>query len=351
MIPLIQLENISKSFGDRCLYEGISFAIGEGNRISLIAPNGAGKTTLLRIISGAESADTGKVTFKNDIRVGFLTQEPDIDPSLTLLEALFASDSPTARVVRDYESALLANDTLRLTELSEQMDALNAWSFESEAKTVLTKLKIDALDCTVGSLSGGQLKRLSLAILLIDNPEVLILDEPTNHLDIRSKDVLKQALMDFNGTLIVVSHDREFLDGLVNKVYEFRNGVVKQHLGGIYDFLRSRNMEVLDELNLKAQAESIKSDTVSSSKLSYVEQKEREKVLRRLRNDIKKAEELISALEAEIKTMDEQLADPEAHGIDITSGEYFEKYNTKKSELHAAEEKWTELSMELEEQE
>lgn len=244
MIPLIQLENIAKSFGDRKLYENISFAICEGDRISLIAPNGAGKTTLLRIISGEESADTGRVTFKNDIKVGFLSQEPNIDKDLTLLEAIFASDTPQAKVVREYEEALINNDIERLSTLNSEMDTHGGWSFESKAKAVLSRLKIDNLSCKVGSLSGGQLKRLSLAVLLIDDPEVLILDEPTNHLDLEMSEWLEDYLINSGKTLFMVTHDRYFLDRVCTRTLEIDHSVVYSYDGGYNEYMVARDERI-----------------------------------------------------------------------------------------------------------
>lgn len=251
MISYLQIEGLTKSYGDRLLFGDISLGIGEGDRIGIVAQNGAGKTTLLNIIAGKEDYDSGTVVLRNGVRVGYLEQAPSYPPELTVLQACFFSPNETVQVIAEYEQALLANDTTRLQAALEQMDRLKAWDYEQRAKQILSKLNITRFDQPVGELSGGQIKRLALANVLITEPNLLILDEPTNHLDIKTKDILKQALIDFDGTLIVVSHDRDFLDGLVTKVYEFGNQRVREHLCGIYEFLETKKMENLRELERK----------------------------------------------------------------------------------------------------
>lgn len=244
MNPFIQLEKIAKSFGDRVLYENISFTIAEGDRTSLIAPNGAGKTTLLNIIAGVETPDSGVVTFKNDITVGFLAQEPNIDSRLSVMEAIYHSDNAIARAAKEYEEALLSGNTDRITTATIEMDNCGGWDFENRAKTILTQLKINNLTCTVGSLSGGQLKRLSLAILLVDDADIFILDEPTNHLDLEMAEWLEEYLTKGTKTLFMVTHDRYFLDRVCNNTLEIDQGVMYAYKGAYNEYMIARNERI-----------------------------------------------------------------------------------------------------------
>lgn len=244
MVPYIQLEKISKSFGDRKLYEDISFTIAEGDRTSLIAPNGAGKTTLLNIIAGIETPDSGAVTFKSDITVGFLTQEPNIDAHLTVMEAIYHSDNAVARAAKQYEEALVSGDVNKISESTVEMDNCGGWDFENRAKTILTQLKINNLTCNVGTLSGGQLKRLSLAILLIDDADIFILDEPTNHLDLEMAEWLEEYLTKGSKTLFMVTHDRYFLDRVCNNTLEIDQGVMYAYKGAYNEYMTARNERI-----------------------------------------------------------------------------------------------------------
>ena len=251
MISYLQVDNLSKRFGEQLLFENISFGIGKGQKVALIAKNGMGKSTLLRIIAGKDTSESGTVIFRNDITVGILDQDPALDPENSVFEEVFHSDSPVLKLIKAYEEAVAHNHTEALEKLIPEMDIHSAWDYDTTIKQILSELKIDTYDKKIGQLSGGQKKRVGLAKVLISNPDFLILDEPTNHLDMRSKDVLKDAIREFDGTVILVSHDRDFLDGLATKVYEFGGGVVKEHLGGIYDFLESKKLESLQELEKK----------------------------------------------------------------------------------------------------
>lgn len=251
MISYLQIENLTKSFGDLVLLENTSLGVAEGQRIGLIAKNGSGKTTLLNIIAGKEGYDSGTISFRRDLRVGYLEQDPQYPEGLTVLEACFHHGNSTVELIKEYERCMETEGHPGLDEILVRMDHEKAWEYEQKAKQILSQLKIRNFDQQVKHLSGGQLKRVALANTLITEPDLLILDEPTNHLDMKTKDILKQALMDFDGTLIVVSHDRDFLDGLVTKVYEFGNQRVKEHLCGIYEFLETKKMESLRELERK----------------------------------------------------------------------------------------------------
>ena len=244
MIPYIQLEGIAKSFGDRLLYKDISFTIGEGDRTSLIAPNGAGKTTLLNIMAGFETPDAGTVTFKSDITVGFLSQEPQIDKNLSVMEAIYHSDSDVARAVKAYEDAIASGDSDKIGDAMEAMDTFNGWDFETKVQIILTKLKINNLTCNVGTISGGQLKRLSLAILLVDDADVFILDEPTNHLDLEMAEWLEDYLTKGRKTLFMITHDRYFLDRVCNNTLEIDQGVLYAYKGAYNEYMQARSERI-----------------------------------------------------------------------------------------------------------
>lgn len=249
---MIQLENISKWYGEILLYENLSLTIAEGHRIALIAKNGAGKTTLLNIVAGVESADNGNVTFQNGITVGYLAQEPVLADNLTVLEAIYHADDALVSVVRDYEKALAENDNIRLGELISQMDALNAWDFEHRAKNILTRLKITDFFQKVATLSGGQRKRLALAMVLIESPDVLILDEPTNHLDLEMAQWLEDYLLKSGKTLFMVTHDRYFLDRVCTDIYELDHGILYTYKGGYSDYVEKR-AERIEQFNTEVE--------------------------------------------------------------------------------------------------
>ena len=181
----LSVENISKSYGERTLFENISFGINKDQKIAFIAKNGTGKTTILNILNGKDQPDTGQVVMRKDIRIAFLSQVPDLDENLTIEESIFASDNETLKVIRQYESALLnPDDSEAYQKAFDRMDQHQAWDFESQFKQILSRLKLDDLTLKVKGLSGGQKKRLALAMILINRPDLLIMDEPTNHLDL-----------------------------------------------------------------------------------------------------------------------------------------------------------------------
>lgn len=244
MTPYIQLENIDKSFGDLELYTNINLTIAQGDRSALIAKNGAGKTTLFNIISGKESPDKGRVTFTKGVTYGILEQDPIFDEKLNVLEAVFYSNSPLSVCVKNYEKALKSNDTDLIIKASEQMDFLQAWNIESKAKTILSQLKVDDLSQSISTLSGGQRKRLALAILLIDDTDILILDEPTNHLDIEMAQWLEEFLQKSNKTILMITHDRCFLDRVCNKIYEIDQKVLYTYQGNYTEFMIKREERI-----------------------------------------------------------------------------------------------------------
>ena len=210
MIPYLQIENLTKYWGELALFDGISFTIAQGQKVALIARNGAGKSTLMDIITGKEVADSGAVTFTRDITVGYLRQMPDLNPDDTVLGTAFNATGELAGVVREYEIALGNDNQQQLALAIEKMNRLNAWDYELKIKQILTELKITNLSQKISELSGGQKKRVALAHVLIDEPDLLILDEPTNHLDLPSIEELETALQKYSGALIYVSHDNYF---------------------------------------------------------------------------------------------------------------------------------------------
>ena len=236
----LQIENISKSFGDLVLFNDISFVVEERQRIGLIARNGKGKSTLLKIIAGEEPADDGKITLRGGVRVGYLEQEPDFAPELTVIEACLQRNIEKAGVIARYEEAIESGDHNALQHAMEEMDRLDAWDYETRAKQVLSKLKIEKFNQPVGELSGGQKKRVALAAVLIDEPQLMILDEPTNHLDLEMVEWLEEYLSRMSGSLLMVTHDRYFLDNVCNVIIEIDDRQVYRYKGNYSYFLQKR---------------------------------------------------------------------------------------------------------------
>ena len=236
----LQVENISKSFGDLVLFSDISFTVEERRRIGLIARNGKGKSTLLKVLAGEEPHEGGKITLRNDIRVGYLEQEPDFDGDLTVIEACLQRNSEKAGVIARYEAALECGDHSNLQHLMEEMDRLEAWDYENRAKQVLSMLKITRFNQPIKELSGGQKKRVALAAVLIDEPELMILDEPTNHLDMEMVEWLEEYLSRMTGSLLMVTHDRYFLDNVCNEIIEIDDQRVYRYKGNYSYFLQKR---------------------------------------------------------------------------------------------------------------
>ena len=240
MISFMQVDNLSKRFGERLLFENISFGIAKNQKTALIAPNGKGKSTLLRIIAGEESPDTGSVIFRNDITVGYLEQDPRLDLDAPVIEEVFNTDTPVLRLIKEYEQAVAANDTDALATLIPKVDALNAWNLENDIKQILSKLKINHYGQPIRELSGGQRKRVGLAKVLIKNPDFLILDEPTNHLDTDMIEWLEDYLHDTQTTLLMVTHDRYFLDRVCDNIIELDDYGLYTYAGNYFYYLEKR---------------------------------------------------------------------------------------------------------------
>lgn len=248
MISFLQVEGLTKSFGDLVLFENLTFGIFEGDRIGLIAKNGTGKTTLLNIITGKEDYDSGNVVYRRDLRIGYLPQDPHFPEDITVLEACFHSDSEVVGVISAYEEALISGDSGRIEELVEQMDHLKAWDYEYRAKQILSQLKINNFDQKIEHLSGGQLKRVALANVLISEPQLLILDEPTNHLDLEMTEWLEEYLKRNNITLLMVTHDRYFLDRVCSSIMEIDKRSLYSYNGN-YSYYLEKRQERIDAQN------------------------------------------------------------------------------------------------------
>lgn len=237
---ILNAENIIKSYSEKILLKNISLSINEGDKIGVIGINGTGKSTLLKIIAGLEIPDEGKITKGSSINIEYLSQSPDFNPGATVLEQIFRGDTAVMKVIREYEKALEANDTEAIIRLTRDMDALDAWSIEVEAKTILTKLGIDDFNAKIGTLSGGQKKRIALAAALINPSDLLILDEPTNHLDNDIIDYLEGYLNKRKGALLMVTHDRYFLERVTNKIIELDRGNLYEYYGNYNEYLEKK---------------------------------------------------------------------------------------------------------------
>ena len=248
----LNIDKLTKSFGDLVLFEDISFGIEQGQKIGLIAKNGSGKTTLLNIIAGKEDYDSGSVVFRNDLRVGYLEQAPTYPEEMTVLQACFYSQNETVRLIAEYEEAMERGDERRLEDLLVRMDALKAWDYEQRAKQILGQLKIHHFEQRIGELSGGQLKRVALANVLITDPELIILDEPTNHLDLEMTEWLEGYLSRANISLLMVTHDRYFLDRVCNEIIEIDRKQLYSYKGN-YNYYLEKRAERIEAQNAEVE--------------------------------------------------------------------------------------------------
>lgn len=252
MVSFLQVDGLTKSFGDLVLFEDITFGVAQGQKIGLIAKNGSGKTTLLNIIAGKEDYDSGSIVFRNDLRVGYLEQSPTYPAGLSVLQACFYSQNETVRLLAEYERALMDNDIDKLNALLERMDGLKAWDYEQRAKQILGELKIHNFDQPVESLSGGQLKRVALANVLITEPELIILDEPTNHLDLEMTEWLEDYLSRSTISILMVTHDRYFLDRVCSEIIEIDRKQLYQYKGN-YSYYLEKRQERIDAQNTEVE--------------------------------------------------------------------------------------------------
>ena len=247
MASFLQIEDLTKSYGDRILFESITFGVNEGDKIGIIAKNGTGKSTLLKIISGKETADEGKITFRSDLRVGILDQMPEFTADATVLDSCLLDNSQTAKIIAQYEYALTNGDADEINSAISLMDNANAWDYEDKLKQLLTQLKITDLTAKISTLSGGQRKRVALARLILENPDLIIFDEPTNHLDIEIIEWLENYLTRSRITLLMVTHDRYFLDRVCNKIIEIDNKQIYTYDGN-YDYYLRRRKERIEAM-------------------------------------------------------------------------------------------------------
>lgn len=312
-------EEVAKRYGDHLIFEHVTLTINRGDKVAFVGKNGEGKSTLVKCIM--EQIDyEGKLQLGHNVKIGYFAQN----------QAQMLDDNMTVFDTIDY----VAQGDIR----TKIRDILGAFMFGGEAS-----------DKKVKVLSGGERSRLAMIRLLLEPVNLLILDEPTNHLDMRSKDVLKDALKEFDGTVIVVSHDREFLDGLVDKVYEFGNKRVVEHLGGIYEFLEHKKMDSLRELERATQANASNSDSMevqpTQNKLSYEARKEQNRLVKKIEKSIAESEKRIEELEKSILSLETRLATPEG----ASDASLYAEYSDLKKSLSDTMDAWTELTMELEE--
>ena len=266
MASYLQVENISKAYGDRTLFEGISFNINEGDKIALVAPNGTGKSSLLKILAGVEHSDRGgEVKFMKDIRVAFLDQNTSFNPDNTIFEEVYARMGDISPALKEYEYALSSGDTQRLERAINAMDATDGWRIEQNIKQVLSSLKIERLDQRIGELSGGEAKRVAIACMMLQEAEFLIMDEPTNHLDIEIIEYLEGYLQRSRCTLLMVTHDRYFLDRVCNTIMEIDRGKLYTYRGNYTEYLEKR-----EERYSNMQAEIDKSRNLLRRELEWI---------------------------------------------------------------------------------
>jgi ATPase components of ABC transporters with duplicated ATPase domains len=314
---VVEAENLSKSFGSLNVLQHIDFKIHRGDKVAFVGRNGEGKTTFSRIIIG-EIDFEGSLKIGHNVKIGYFAQNQD---------ELLNGEKTVFQTIDD-----IAKGDIR----SKMRDMLAAFLFRGEE-----------IDKKVKVLSGGERSRLALVRLLLEPHNLLVLDEPTNHLDIRSKDILKQALINYDGTLIVVSHDRDFLDGIVDKVYEFRHNRIREHLGGIYDFLRKKKIDNLREIEKKdAGKKEMQLENISSNKLKYLEKKEYDRNLRKLRKKLEDSEKVIENIESEISGLDKSFAT--GSNEQAEAEDFFKRYQELKELLNEEMEKWEQYTDEVE---
>jgi len=253
MINYLQVENLTKSFGDNLLFENISFSITDNQRVALIAKNGTGKTTLLNILDDREGYDSGNIIFKRDLRIGYLEQSPDFPRELSVIDACLQTDNDIVRTIAEYEHVMLHPDKDKMTDVLARMDILNAWDYETRIKQILGKLKITDFEQKIANLSGGQLKRVALANVLISEPDLLILDEPTNHLDLEMVEWLEDFLKRSTLSLLMVTHDRYFLDRVCTTIIEIDNKSIYAYSGN-YSYYLEKRQERIDTFNSETES-------------------------------------------------------------------------------------------------
>jgi ATP-binding cassette, subfamily F, member 3 len=317
---VLEAENISKSYGSNEVLRNINFILARGERLAFVGRNGEGKTTLSRIIIG-ELQHEGKIKLGHNVKIGYYAQNQAeyLDPDRTVFQTL---------------------DDVATGEIRKQVrNILGSFLFGG-----------DDIDKKVQVLSGGEKSRLAIAKLLLEPVNLLVLDEPTNHLDMRSKDILKNALLQFTGTIIVVSHDRDFLQGLTDKTFEFKNKNIKEYLGDIYDFIEIRNLNSLTQLEIKSRADQhLQASAQGENRKNWEQKKIADKQVRKIQNAIEKCEKQIEQVQLQILDREKKISDPERASKILESKSFFEEYEGLKEQLLELENQWEKLHLELEE--
>ena len=311
---VLTVEDAAKTYGDKLIFKDANFIITKGEKVALVGRNGEGKSTMMKMISGKTPFD-GMVQIGHNVLAGVFEQDQEekLDQNKTVFETI---------------------DELAVGDVRKQVrNILGSFLFGG-----------DDIDKKVRVLSGGERGRLALCKLLLEPYNMLLLDEPTNHLDIRSKEILKKALMDYEGTVILVSHDRDFLDGLTNRLFEFRDGAVKEHLCDINEFMQKRKLEKLMELKSVVQEPKVEKPKKVEVK---PDNSEKEKELKQIKNQVAKCEKDIETLETDIKKIDEQLANPDTYQKLINDKVFFENYNQSKAKLDSLLKEWEALNEKL----
>ena len=317
---VIEATGVGKKYGDKTVLENLDFSVSKGERLAFVGRNGEGKTTLSRIII-SELEHSGELKIGHNVKIGYYAQNQTelLDGEKTVFQTL---------------------DDVAVGDIRPRIRSiLGGFLFQGEE-----------IDKKVKVLSGGEKSRLAIAKLLLSPANLLVLDEPTNHLDMRSKDILKSALLQFGGTTIVVSHDRDFLQGLTNKVFEFRNRKIKEFLGDIYDFIESRNIQTLSDLE-QARKDASSADTIADSvnKLQWERKKEAEREIRKIKNQIARCENRMSELESKILNAEKIISNPVDFPDDLNNDDFYKNYSALKAELKSMETEWENLNLKLEE--
>ena len=316
---VVNAVGISKSYGEKKILDRIDLMLDRGDKVAFLGKNGEGKTTFAKIIVGQNSYDSGKLEQVHNVSLGYYAQDQaeTLDPERTVFETL---DDVAAGEVR-----------------KRVRDILGSFLFSGES-----------VDKKVKVLSGGERARLAMAKLLLEPRNLLVLDEPTNHLDMRSKDILKQALMKYDGAMIIVSHDRDFLKGLTDKVYEFKDKQIKEHIGDVYEFLRKANIQSLDQLSVVKKPEPVVQAAPKKEEVNQHERKELEKKQKNLTRTSERLEGEIAVVEKQIADLDEVMLDPILSREAMKEGDIFERYKIKQAELEEKMKTWEATQAELE---
>lgn len=324
----LSAENISKSFGVRTLFSGLTFGINQGEKVAFVAKNGTGKSTLMKILAGKDTPDTGSVVIRKGIKIGYLEQQPSFDPAMKVADVIYGGDSPQLKAIARYERAVHDKDySADFQAAYEQMDALGAWDYEVRIQAILSQLGLDKVDAPCGQMSGGQMRRLALARVLIEEPDFLILDEPTNHLDIPMVEWLEDYLSKAKITLFMVTHDRWFLDRVCSDILELDEGALWRYAGSYSDFLQKR-----EERYAAAQSATDKARNIMRTELEWIRRQPQARGTKAKArvdsfDDLKKRAS---------RRMDERV---------LTLGINMERLGSKVVEMHSVSKSWGEAKM------